>query len=414
MADQLSSNLAALKIDRSATARRGGGALKTALVILLLAAAAGGGWAYGKPYLEAKLFKTEVEITEVASVSPAQATVELTSTGYVIPQSLSKVAPKVAGKVAKLYVKQGDKVKAGDVLFEIDPSDQKAAMATAASQAAAARARAQTARAQLAEAEVQLQRAEQLAAEGLGPKAAADDLKARVASLKEGVKAAEADANAAGSLIHAMNVNLDSFTLKAPISGTIVNKPPEVGEFVGPQPAGIAADMGGVEIADFDSMMVETDVPEQRLGQVKLGGPAEIVLDAFPNKRYRGKAVEIIPKVNRSKATVPVKVAFVDDREGALPEMSARVSFLTAELDEAALKAPPKIIVPGSALATVAGNKVVYVLQDGTARMRSVRIGPAFGSGFELLEGPSPGTKLIKNPPPDLADGQRVKEKAPG
>ena len=177
MADQLSSNLAALKIDRAATARRGGGALKTALVVLLLAAAAGGGWTYGKPYLEAKLFKTEVKITEVASVSPAQATVELTSTGYVIPQSLSKVAPKVAGKVSKLYVKQGEKVKAGDVLFEIDPSDQKAAMATAASQAAASRARAQTARAQLAEAEVQLQRAEQLAAEGLGPKAAADDLK---------------------------------------------------------------------------------------------------------------------------------------------------------------------------------------------------------------------------------------------
>jgi RND family efflux transporter MFP subunit len=235
-----------------------------------------------------------------------------------------------------------------------------------------------------------------------------------VAALSEAVKAADADANASGALISAMNVTLDSFTLTAPIGGTIVNKPPEVGEFVGPQPAGIAADMGGVEIADFDSMMVETDVPEQRLGQVKLGGPAEIVLDAYPNKRYRGKAVEVIPKVNRSKATVPVKVAFVDDREGVLPEMAARVSFLSEELDPEALKAPPKVIVPGSALATVGGNKVVYVLQDGQARMRSVRLGPAFGSGFELLEGPSPGTKLIKDPPPDLADGQRVKEKAPG
>src|SRR6185369_7710782 len=119
--------------------------------------------------------------------------------------------------------------------------------------------------------------------------------------------------------------------------------------------------------------------------------PAEIVLDAYPSKRYRGKAVEVIPKVNRSKATVPVKVAFVDDRDGALPEMSARVSFLTEELDPAALKAPPKIIVPGSAIATVAGSKVVYVLQDGTARQRPVRLGPAFGSGFELIDGPSPG-----------------------
>ncbi len=415
MADQLSSNLSALKIDRTAPARRGGGgALKTVVIVLLVAAAAGAGWTYGKPYLESKVFKTEVELTEVASVSPAQATVELTSTGYVVPQSLSKVAPKVAGKVSKLFVKQGDEVKAGDLLFEIDTSDQKASIATAASQAAAARARAQTARASLAEAEQQLSRAQTLANEGLGPKAAADDLKARVVALQEGVKAADADAVAAGSLINAMNVNLGSFTLKSPITGTIVNKPPEVGEFVGPQPAGIAADMGGVEIADFTSMMVETDVPEQRLGQIKLGGPAEIVLDAYPSKRYRGKAVEVIPKVNRSKATVPVKVAFVDDREGVLPEMAARVSFLTAELDPAALKAPPKIIVPGSALMTVGGNKVVFVLQEGTARMKSVRIGPAFGSGFELLEGPAPGTKLIKNPPQGLTDGQSVKEKAPG
>jgi HlyD family secretion protein len=415
MADQLSSNLAALKIDRTGSSRRGGGGgvLKTVAIILLLAGAAGGAWTVGKPYLESKIFKTEVEVTEIASVSPAQATVELTSTGYVVPQSLSKVAPKVAGKVAKLFVKQGDKVKAGDVLFEIDPSDQKATIATAASQAAAARARAMTARANLAEAQQQLLRAESLATEGLAPKSAADDLKARVVSLQEGVKAADADSAAAGSLISAMNVNLTSFTLKAPIGGTIVNKPPEVGEFVGPQPAGIAADMGGVEIADFDSMMVETDVPEQRLSQVKLGGPAEIVLDAYPTKRFRGRAVEIIPKVNRSKATVPVKVAFVDDREGALPEMSARVSFLTAELDAAQLKAPPKIIVPGSAITTVNGTKVVFVLQDGQARMRAVRIGPAFGSGFELLEGPAAGTKLIKNPPRDLADGQKVKEKAP-
>jgi RND family efflux transporter MFP subunit len=331
-----------------------------------------------------------------------------------VPQSVSKVAPKVAGKVSKLYVKQSEVVKAGDLLFEIDTTDQKAGIATSASQAAAARARAQTSRANLAESEQQLSRAEALAKEGLGPKSAADDLRARVTSLREAVKASDADAEAAGALINALKINLGSFTLKAPIGGTIVNKPPEVGEFVGPQPAGIAADMGGVEIADFNTLQVETDVPEQRLSQVKIGGPAEIVLDAYPSKRYRGKAVETIPKVNRSKATVTVKVAFVDDRDGVLPDMAARVSFLTSELDPAQLKAPPKIIVPGNAIKTVNGSKVVYVFEDGQARMRPVRLGPAFGSGFELIEGPAPGTKLVKDPGPNLADGQRVKEKSQG
>src|SRR5262249_54313283 len=161
--------------------------------------------------------------------------------------------------------------------------------------------------------------------------------------------------------------NLGSFTVKAPIAGTIVNKPPEGGEFVGPQPAGIAADMGGVEIADFSTLMVETDVPEQPLSQAKLGRPAETVLDASPSKRVRGKGVELMPKVNRSKATVTVKVSFVDDREGVLPDMSARVSFLSNELDKEQLKAKPKVIVPGSAIATVNGNKAVYVLDEGQA-----------------------------------------------
>lgn len=413
MADQLSSDLAALRIERTAPPRRAGSIGKV-LAVLVVLGAAGAAYAVGVPYLKSQVMKAEVEITEIASVSPAQASIELTSTGYVVAQSVSKAAPKVPGKVLKAYVREGSQVKAGDVLFEIDPVDQRASIATAASQTAAARARAQTARAQLGEARVQLERAEALAKEGISPKAQADDLKARVASLEEAVKAADAEARAAGSLVSALNVTLDGFTVKAPISGTIVNKPPEVGEFVGPQPAGIAADMGGVEIADFSTMMVETDVPEQRLSQVKIGGPAEIVLDAYPAKRYRGKAMEITPRVNRTKATVTVKVAFVDDRENVLPDMAARVSFLASELDKEQLKAPPKTIVPAAAVTEVAGAKAVFRVDDGKVRLVPITLGPAFGTGFELVGGPSAGTRVVKNPPKELRDGQAIKEKSGG
>jgi RND family efflux transporter MFP subunit len=413
MADQLSSDLAALRIERVAPPRRGG-YLGKVIVAVVVIGAAWAGYAVGVPYLQSQVMKAEVEITEIASVSPAQASVELTSTGYVVAQSVSKAAPKVPGKVLKAYVREGSQVKAGDLLFEIDPVDQRATIATAASQTAAARARAQTARAQLSEARVQLDRAEALAKEGISPKATADDLKARVASLEEAVKASDAEARASGAAVSALSVTLEGFTVRAPISGTIVNKPPEVGEFVGPQPAGIAADMGGVEIADFSTMMIETDVPEQRLSQVKIGGPAEIVLDAYPSKRYRGKAVEITPRVNRTKATVTVKVAFVDDRESVLPDMAARVSFLTSELDKEQLKAPPKTIVPAVAIADMAGSKVVFRVDDGKVRVVPVTLGPAFGSGFELTGGPSAGTRVVKNPSKELRDGQGVKEKTGG
>jgi RND family efflux transporter MFP subunit len=413
MADQLSSDLAALRIERAAPPRRGGYLGKVIAAVVVLGAA-WAGYAVGVPYLKGQVMKAEVEVTEIASVSPAQASVELTSTGYVVAQSVSKAAPKVPGKVLKAYVREGSQVKAGDLLFEIDPVDQRASIATAASQTAAARARAQTARAQLSEARIQLERAQALAKEGISPKGTADDLTARVASLEEAVKASDAEARAAGAAVSALGVTLEGFTVRAPISGTIVNKPPEVGEFVGPQPAGIAADMGGVEIADFTTMMIETDVPEQRLSQVKIGGPAEIVLDAYPSKRYRGKAVEITPRVNRTKATVTVKVAFVDDRENVLPDMAARVSFLTSELDKEQLKAPPKTIVPAVALADMAGTKVVFRVDDGKVRVVPVTLGPAFGSGFELTGGPSAGTRVVKNPSKELRDGQGVKEKTGG
>jgi HlyD family secretion protein len=414
MPDQLSTDLSALKIDRTQKARGGPGVFRTLTVALLVAGGLGAAYVFGAPYLESKVFKTEVALTEIALVSPAQASIELTSTGYVIPQSDAKVGAKIGGKVSRVFVKQGSTVNAGDVLFEIDPIDHNASIATAASQASAARARTEAARAALKEVEIQAARARSLAEKGVGTASAAEDLEARAAALREQVNASAAEVKASNSLVSALRVNLDSYTVKAPISGKIVNRPPEIGEYVGPQPAGVAVDMGGVEIADFSTLMVETDVPEQRLSLVKIGGPAEIVLDAYPTRRYRGKATEVTPKVNRAKATVTVKVAFVDDNEGALPEMSARVAFLSAELDKDAMKAPPKTIVPSAAVATVNGERVVYVVVDGKVRRTPVTLGPQFGSGFELVKGPPAGTRVVKEPPPELADGQAIKERSEG
>ncbi|HEX2670845.1 MAG TPA: efflux RND transporter periplasmic adaptor subunit [Polyangiaceae bacterium] len=410
MPDQLSSDLASLKIDRTVRPK-GKSPVGLIIGVVLALGAAGAAYQYGLPLLESAVFKTEVEVTEVITVSPAQASVELTSTGYVVAQVSSAVAAKVAGKVKVQAVKQGAKVKAGDLLLEIDTADQQAAIASAESQVAAARARVATAKANLLDMEQQTRRAQTLSDAGIGPKGTAEDLVARSASLKAQVAAAEADAKAQAALSAQLRVNLSSYKIFAPISGTVVNKPPQVGEFIGPQPAGIAIDMGGVTIADFGSLMVETDVPEQRLSQVKMGGPAEIVMDAFPTKRYRGKAVEVTPKVNRVKATVTVKVAFVDENEGVLPDMAARVSFLTNALDKEAMKAPPKTVVPGSAVVDVQGAKAVYRIEGGVVRLTTVTLGPAVGSGFEVVSGVTSGTRVVSNPPQGLADGQRIKER---
>jgi RND family efflux transporter MFP subunit len=409
VSDQLSSDLASLKIDRSASSSRSL-PWRWLVWVGVLGALAAAGYLFGLPLLQARVLKTEVRLTEVSSQRPGQASVELTSSGYVEPQLVSRVAPKIPGRVANVHVREGDRVVKGALLLELEHADREAAIDSARMRALAAQARVATAGANLAETRLQAKRQRALAAQGVSPAATAEDLEARAESLQHSVRAAEAEVKAANAEVSALRVDLQYMRVLAPIDGTVLNKPPEVGELVG-------TDIGGgrdkvIELADFSTLMVETDIPEARLHMVKVGSPAEITLDAFPGKRYRGEAVEISPRVVRAKATVEVKVKFVDAATDVLPDMSARVSFLTEAIDPKALEAKAKTVVPASAVTERNGAKVVFVFEGEAARMRTITLGEKMGSGFELLQGPEPGTRLIAEPPPDLADGQQVKEKS--
>jgi HlyD family secretion protein len=219
------------------------------------------------------------------------------------------------------------------------------------------------------------------------------------------VHATDADVSASQAEVAALSENLANTTIRAPIDGTIVTKPLLVGDVVSP---GVSM----AHVADFGSIVVESDVPEARLALVAKGRPCEIVLDAYPDKRWRGEVVDVSPQLNRAKATATVKVRFLDRDDTVLPEMAARVSFLDAPLDVAKLAEPPKTIVPGSALADRAGARVVFVADGGKAHMVLVTVGKPFGDGFELVDGPAPGTKLVAQPPETLADGQTIKERS--
>jgi hypothetical protein len=121
----------------------------------------------------------------------------------------------------------------------------------------------------------------------------------------------------------------------------------------------------------------------------------------------------ILPTLNRAKASATVKVRFLDRDDTILPEMAARVSFLDAPLDVAKLAEPPKKVVPAAAVVDRIGAKVVFVADGGKVHMTPVTLGKPFGDGFELLDGPAPGTKLVADPPATLADGQSFKERSP-
>jgi len=426
--DQLSQDLASLKIDRGghgARVRGGGGATRGLLVVVAILVLAGVGYLVLAPKIRSSLFVTEVKLGEITLVSPAQVQVQLTATGYVVALVYAKVAARVPGRIAEIFVEEGQTIEKGAKVARLEDVDFKTALATAKARAAAARAKIAVARASLAELRVQIDRETPLVEKGVTAKATLDDLRTRSDSATAAVRAAEADAAAADAETGALEVQLGSYEIITPISGTVVDKLVKVGEGVSP---GFGTP-GVVEVIDMTSLVVEVDVPEARLSQVVVDGPCEIVLDAFPEKRYRGSVKEIGRRVNRSKATVPVKIRFVDapvdpksdpkgDPKGGakakieiLPDMAARVSFLTESLDPKSLETPPKLVVPANAVVQRSGADVVFIFDEGDLRMTTVKVGPPFADGRELETKLPAGTKVVLDPPSEFHDGQQVKEK---
>jgi HlyD family secretion protein len=405
--DQLSQDLASLKIDRSPGA--GGRSLGARLlpIVIVLAALGAIGWFVVYPKVTATFMTTEIRTGEIRLVSPAQAQVQLTATGYVVALTSAKVAAKVPGRIAEIYVEEGKTIEKGAPVARLEDVDFKSALAASRARGAAARAKIAIARANLAEIKTQLEREKPLVASGVTPKATLDDLQTHVDSLAAMVRAAEAEAAAADAETRSLDVQLGSYLITTPISGTVVTKLVQVGEGVSP---GFGTP-GVIEVVDMTSLVVEVDVPETRLSQVHEGGPCEIVLDAYSNQRFPGSVKEIGNRVNRAKATVPVKVKFDTIPPHTLPEMAARVGFLSEKADAKSMAEPSKLVVPASAVVKRNGRDVLFLYEDGEVRMTAVEVGPPFADGLELKTALPASTKIVLEPPPDLTDGQKVKEK---
>jgi HlyD family secretion protein len=403
-ADKLSNDLASLQIDRSEDRPRRGGAIVKVLIALGLIAGLAVGAVMAWPYVEAQIFKTEVAAGEIASVSPAQSQMTLTAAGFVVARTLSRISATTSGRVSRVHVVEGQEVEQGAVLVELDASDQESAIASARARVLAAQARAAQARAGLAETQQQAVRSRALLESGALSRSEVEDLDARIATMGEGIDVAVAEVRAAQAEVHALEVGQRNLTIVAPIPGTVITEPVEVGEIVTPQTE-------VVQIADFDSLVVEVDVPEGRLSLVRVGSPAQIVLDAYPDRRYRGEVVEIARRVNRQRAAVPVRVRFLEPATDALPDMSSHVSFLREALTEEQLRAASRIVVPAEAIVSRGGRDVVFEIDDGVVRERPIRVGEETPDGRVLLDGPDVGARVVLNPPATLADGQSVRER---
>ena len=394
----LKGELASLRIDRAAP-RQGSRWPLVALALLAVVAAVA--------LLQARQARA-VEVQAVraslaggASGGPAGGAI-LTASGYVVARRKAVVSAKIQGRLAELRVEEGSVVRQGEVLARLESADYEASLARA-------RAAVSRAEADLAEARRQARLAESLRGQDVLAQDALEAAQSRVRLAEAGLEQARAE-QVFGQ------AQLDNTVIRAPFSGVVVKKMAEVGESVAPIPPGVNLSTSSgaiVALADLATLEVEADVAEANVARLGEAQPAEVTVEAFPDRRYRSVLRQVIPTADRTKATVQVKVTILDKDKDLKPEMSAKVNFLERELPAGAPPPPPVVMVPKEALATRDGQPVVFeVTGEGKVRQRAVKLGSERQGQQVVQQGLSGGETLVASPPEALRDGDAVKVKS--
>ncbi len=396
--NDLKGDLASLRIDRDRPAT---GSLRRPLlmllpVVLVLLA------------LYALRLRQAMAGTEVQTVRAVKVTSEggapagtplLTASGYVVARRKAVVSAKIQGRLSELRVEEGSKAREGEVIARLESADYEAQVARA--EAAVAHAQAD-----LAENQRQLRLSEDLAKQAIVSTDALDAARSRVNLAGAALRQAQADLDVNKAL-------LQNTLIRAPFSGVVVKKMAEVGESVAPIPPGVnisTASGAIVALADLATLEVEADVSESNVAKLGDGQPAEVTVEAFPDRKYHATLRQVIPTADRTKATVQVKVTILDKDKDLKPEMSAKVTFLERETPAAATAAPVSVVtVPKDAVVTRDGKQVVFEVVGGKARQRAVVLGGERQGQIVVRDGLAGAETLVAHPPDTLKDGEGVR-----
>jgi HlyD family secretion protein len=351
----------------------------------------------------------EVTVVAASRLYPAQAYTVLNASGYVVAQRKAAVSSKSTGRLAYLGVEEGSRVKKGQVIASLENEDVVASRNQAAAAVKEAEAGLGNAQAELVDARLQYLRYKTLVEKDLIARQDFDDAAARYGKAKAGVASAQAHIKVTQAALANAQAVLDYTYIRSPFDGVVTAKYAEVGEVVAPFGAAVNARAAVVTMADLHSLMVEADVAEANLDKVHLGQPCEISLDAIPDRHFAGQVHMIVPTADRTKATVLTKVKFLEFDDRILPEMSAKVAFLSRKL--AANERQPRLTLPQAALVTRQGRTFAFLVKGDNVRLVQVTIGETMGDLVEIKGGLKEGDRVVLSPPAGLGDGSRVKVK---
>lgn len=445
--EDLNKRLRSLKIDRGPALSPSAKNRPPKVLLLALSALVALVAVSGYLYFSSAAKPISVAEVKLESGGSSQGDTVLSASGYVVAHHKIAVGAKVMGRVAWIGVEKGDRVQQGQVLVRLEDSDFRAQSNQARANLAAAQARLDQLRtgsrpqeklkdkagvlqaeATLRNAEAEYERTEKLYRAGVSSKAELDRAiaerdttralleAARQSSAMtdmgpraEEIRVADAQVRQMKAALDYAETQLAATEIRAPVSGTVLQRIVERGEMVSPSAFGESgARTSVVALADLNDLQIELDISQTDFARLKMGQRAEIVPEAFPNLKYTGFIAEIAPEANRAKATVQVKVKVDNPDEQLRPEMNARVNFLGEERPTQG-KSAPRVLVPKAAVVRRDGSAFVFVIKGNKAEQRSIRLGDEAGDFYYVFEGLSGGESTATTGAEKLRDGDRVK-----
>jgi HlyD family secretion protein len=371
----------------------------------------------------------EVDVTRATQVltTPGGSTdlPVLVATGYVVARRSSEVGVKSGGRLARLQFEEGTRVRKGEIIAQIEHAEIDAQLEAARRQVAEAEAQLVQAQATRDEDLRTLERQRALAKDGITTDAALTAAQAAAAVATARVNSAEAAIASARARVRVTEEAIENANVRAPFDGVVIKKRAEVGETVSPfGVAGQAAREGGAiaTIADLSELEVQTEVSENSVAKLTPAMAAEVKLQAYQDRVYKGRLRQIFPSADRAKSIVEVRVSILDADHLVKPEMTTSVTFQerrAAEKQAAAAPgaaaapsvAPPVILVPKRTVTAQGGQSIVWVVNNGTVARRAVTLGADRLDQVEVKSGVVPGEMVVVNPPVGLTDRGPVRVK---
>jgi HlyD family secretion protein len=418
------------------------------VLLVLIVVAAASGFLTSAPEVEVQRVGLE-RLTGGATGG----SVVLTAGGYIVAHHTIQVSSKIIGRVAWVGIEKGDQVQEGQVLVRLEDAEYQAQLSQARANLEVARARLQelergsrpqevdASRASAAEAEatfnnaaVNLKRVENLAKNDVASQQQLDNARTqyevakaqlesarkrfdlvKIGPREEQIAYARAQAAQAQAAVDYAQTMQNSTLIRAPVSGTVLERSIEKGELVTTMNFG---GTGGVKasvcsLADLKDLQVELDINQNDFPRISPRQECQVTADAYPDRTYKGVVEEIAPQANRQKATIQVKVKIQEPDSFLRPEMNAHVSFFAPaqESKKSAESSRETLVIPRSAIVQSDGKPAVFVLDGSRVQLKQIEVGREIGDRAEVADGLGPNDRIVTKGLEGLSTGQRVRVK---